>query len=99
MKKIILCMILVFLTIGCAACKIDKGVGGNQGSKASTNQADLTEYYNLSEYSYLTVINGVISEERSVKAEGEVYLPYGIVKKLDSRFYLNFLILNLFDFL
>lgn len=89
MKKIILCMILVFLTIGCAACEIDKGVGGNQGSKASTNQADLTEYYNLSEYSYLTVINGVISEERSVKAEGEVYLPYGIVKKLDSRFYFN----------
>lgn len=89
MKKTVLCVISILMMLCFTACEIDKGVGGDQGPKASTEYADLMDLYNLSDYLYLTVINGVINEDRSIKADGEVYLPYGVVKSLDSRFYFN----------
>ena len=84
-----LCLVLLF---GLTACSIDKGSGGDKngdGKKASEQKADLNEFYKLSDELYLTVINGVVNEERSIGSDGQVYLPFAVVKGLDTRFYYN----------
>lgn len=79
---------LVLLT----ACTIDRGADGDkkdQGPKASTEKADLQTYYKLSDALYLTVIDGVVNEDRAIKSDGQVYIPYSVAKSLDARFYYN----------
>ena len=91
MKKLFICILSLVLLFGMTGCEIDKGAGGNQtkSNEPSTEKADLTDLYNLSDAQYLTVIDGVVNEERSIKSDGFVYIPYSIVKSLDSRFYFN----------
>lgn len=90
MKKTIILLIYCMLILSLGACEFDQGVkGDNNELKASEERANLTEHYNLSEDLYLTVINGVVNEDRSVKADGMIYIPYAVVKSLDTRFYYN----------
>ena len=82
--------LLAFILL--TACTIDRGADGDKkdkGPKASTKKADLHTYYKLSDALYLTVIDGVVNEDRSIKSDGQVYIPYSIAKSLDSRFYYN----------
>ena len=90
-QRLTLLMCLVLL-LGLTACAIDKGAGGDKnegGAKASEEMADQEEYYKLSEDLFLLVINGVVNEDRSIRSDGQIYIPYSVVKSLDSRFYYN----------
>lgn len=82
--------LLAFILL--TACTIDRGADGDKkdkGPKASTEKADLHTYYKLSDALYLTVIDGVVNEDRSIKSDGQVYIPYSVAKSLDARFYYN----------
>lgn len=91
MRRKILILIGLML-LGLTACSIDRGAGGDHGdsgAKASKEKANLKEYYKLSNDLFLVVTNGVVSEERAIRSNGQVYVPFSIVKSMDSRFYYN----------
>lgn len=87
--KYLLTGLLILCLCGCA---IDRGAGGDKndkGAKASEEKADLTEFYKLSDGLYIIVVDGVVNDDRAIKSDGQIYIPYTIAKKLDSRFYYN----------
>lgn len=91
MRRKILILISLMLVV-LTACAIDRGAGGDHddyGAKASKEKANLKEYYKLSNDLFLVVTNGSVNEDRAIRSNGQIYVPYSIVKAMDSRFYYN----------
>ncbi|MBO4696473.1 MAG: hypothetical protein J5643_04205 [Lachnospiraceae bacterium] len=86
-------LILIGLILLClTGCAIDRGAGGDhgdKGAKASTENANLKEYYKLSDDLFIIVVDGVVNDSRAIRSNGHIYLPYSIAKSLDTRFYYN----------
>ncbi|MBR5712986.1 MAG: hypothetical protein IKX54_05255 [Lachnospiraceae bacterium] len=76
------------LLAGCGERPVEKP-DEEQPKGPSTEIADLSEEYGISDSSALLLVNAIPSESKGVMRGGKLYVPMTVAASLDTRFYWN----------
>ncbi len=89
-RKIMLGALVILLLLSLTACSTEGLLKEEpQGEQASTEMADVTQYYGLTDTQALLITNGIVSEQKGLVENGVLYIPMDEVKRWDGRFYWN----------